>query len=210
MTDTTAGVQSVDQTVRKDRVLEAAAQLFSERRFDEVSMEEIAQQAEVGKGTLYTYFANKEELYFAVVFDGIARLNESLREGAIDPSAPEERLRQMVHRIVSFFSQNRFFFRLMSIEDNRTEGGKGDSRRHWQEERRAQMEAIETVLRNGQKTGVFRIAHPTVEAHILRDMVRTVMVNTRDLDLTVDEIVDIILCASSWVEFALLDVTFRV
>lgn len=185
--------QSMEPATRKGRVLEAAAQLFSERRFDEVSMEEIAQHAEVGKGTLYTYFANKEDLYFAVVFEGIARLNESLVEGAIDPGAPEERLRQMVHRIVSFFSQNRYFFRLLAIEDNRTEGGKGDGRRRWHEERRAQLEAIETVLRSGQDAGVFRIAHPTVEAHILRDMVRTVMVNTRDLDLTVDEIVDIIL-----------------
>ena len=193
MTGTATRVQSMEQAARKERVLEAAARLFSERRFDEVSMEEIAQRAEVGKGTLYTYFADKEELYFAVVFDGIKRLNESLQTGATGPDDPEERLRHMVYCIVSFFSQNRYFFRLMSIEDGRSEDGKGDSRRRWHEERRVQLEAIETVLRNGQRAGVFRISHPAIEAHILRDMVRTVMVNTRDLELTVAEIVDIIL-----------------
>ena len=59
------------QTERRERVVAAAAQLFSEKRFDEVLMEEIAHQAQVGKGTLYTYFSDKEELYFAVVFEGI-------------------------------------------------------------------------------------------------------------------------------------------
>ena len=181
------------QTERRERVVAAAAQLFSEKRFDEVLMEEIAHQAQVGKGTLYTYFSDKEELYFAVVFEGISALNERLREDASDPTDSEKRLRQMIHSIVSFFSQNRFFFRLMNVEDSRSEGGRGDNRRRWQEERHAQLDAIETVLRNGHDLGVFSIEHPAVEASVLRDMVRSVMVNARDLDLTVDEKVDTIL-----------------
>ena len=181
------------QTERRERVVAAAAQLFSEKRFDEVLMEEIAHQAQVGKGTLYTYFADKEELYFAVVFEGISALNERLRGDASDPTDPEKRLRQMIHGIVSFFSQNRFFFKLMNVEDSRSEGGRGDNRRRWQEERRAQLDAIETVLRNGHELGVFSIEHPRVEASVLRDMVRSVMVNSRDFNLTVDEKVDTIL-----------------
>ena len=181
------------QTERRERGVAAAAQVFSEKRFDEVLMEEIAHQAQVGKGTLYTYFSDKEELYFAVVFEGISALNERLREDASDPTDSEKRLRQMIHSIVSFFSQNRFFFRLMNVEDSRSEGGRGDNRKRWQEERRAQLDAIETVLRNGHDLGVFSIEHPAVEASVLRDMVRSVMVNSRDLDLTVDEKVDTIL-----------------
>ena len=193
MTDPGARTNTMGKAERRSSILEAAARLFSERRFDEVPMEEIAQLASVGKGTLYTYFADKEELYFAVVFEGIAGLNESLRADATDPSDPEERLRQMVHGIVSFFSRNRFFFRLMSIEDSRSDDGKGESRRRWREERRAQLDAIETVLCNGRDQGVFRVTHPRIEAQILRDMVRTAMISTRELDLTVDELVDIIL-----------------
>ena len=40
---------------RKKQVIEEAARLFSSRRFDEVLMDDIAQQAGVGKGTIYTY-----------------------------------------------------------------------------------------------------------------------------------------------------------
>ena len=46
---------------RRKQILEEAARLFSARRFDEVLMDDIAQGAGVAKGTLYTYFADKEE-----------------------------------------------------------------------------------------------------------------------------------------------------
>ena len=106
---------------RRKLILEEAARLFSAKRFDEVLMDDIAHQAGVGKGTIYTYFADKEELYFAVVFEGIRRLNEQLQRKANRQQNPEDELRRMVHAIVSFFSQNRFFFRLMSQEDGKSE-----------------------------------------------------------------------------------------
>jgi len=48
-------------------MLEAAARLFGTQRFHEVRMEDIAAEAAVGKGTLYRYFQDKEELYAALL-----------------------------------------------------------------------------------------------------------------------------------------------
>ena len=50
-----------------DRILMAAARLFAGRRFHEVRMEDIADAAGFGKGTLYRYFKDKEELFEAIV-----------------------------------------------------------------------------------------------------------------------------------------------
>ena len=179
------------KTDRKKHILEEAARLFSAKRFDEVLMDDIAHQAGVGKGTIYTYFADKEELYFAVVFEGIRRLNEQLQRKANRQQDPEKELRRMVHAIVSFFSQNRFFFRLMSQEDGKREGGKGENRKRWREERRIQLTAIETVLQNGAEQGVFSVGHPKVETAILRDMVRSVMIHAKGL--SVEAMVDTIM-----------------
>jgi TetR/AcrR family fatty acid metabolism transcriptional regulator len=180
------------QADRRKKVVAAAAELFAERRFGEVRMEEISQLAGVGKGTLYTYFADKEELYFAVVFDGISRLNEGLLQSAGSSRPPEERLRQMVRELVSFFSRNRPFFRLMSVEDSRSEGGKGENRRRWREERRVQLEAMERVLRDGQEEGALAVGDAHLEACILRDMVRSVIMSSKGR-LSVGEMVDTIL-----------------
>ena len=95
---------------RRKHILEEAARLFSSKRFDEVLMDDIAQGAGVAKGTLYTYFSDKEELYFAVIFEGISRLNEQIQAKATGQKDPIKKLRKIVHSIVSFVSQNRFFF----------------------------------------------------------------------------------------------------
>lgn len=52
---------------QKEKILVASAQLFGTQRFHEVRMDDIADAAAVGKGTLYRYFQDKEELYFAVL-----------------------------------------------------------------------------------------------------------------------------------------------
>lgn len=55
---------------RQNDIIEAARKLFASKNFNEVSMDEIAREVGLGKGTLYLYFKNKESLYFAVVLGG--------------------------------------------------------------------------------------------------------------------------------------------
>lgn len=177
---------------RKRKILEEAARLFSTQRFDEVLMDDIAQSAGVAKGTLYTYFADKEELYFAVVFEGISRLNQQVLEKVDSQKDPEKKLRNIVHSIVSFVAQNGFFYKLLSIEDSKSNTGKSINRERWREERQIQLDAIESVLVAGQSEGSFCIQHPSVEAAILRDMVRSTVINAGGT-LSVDGMVDVIM-----------------
>ncbi len=177
---------------RQSKILGSAARLFADRRFDEVLMDDIAQEAGVAKGTLYTYFPDKEELYFAVVFDGISQLNDRLENRVAEDADPEVKLRSAMQAIVSFFKQNRFFFKLMSVEDSKSETGKGEYRSRWRAERRRQIEAIEAILQSGADQGVFEIHHLKTEARILRDMVRSAMLNRQER-LKAEDMVDVIM-----------------
>lgn len=177
---------------RRKQILEEAARLFSSKRFDEVLMDDIAQSAGVAKGTLYTYFSDKEELYFSVIFEGISRLNEQIQAKAAGQKDPIKKLRKIVHSIVSFVSQNRFFFKLMSIEESKSGTGKSETRTRWHEQRRIQLEVIQSVLVDGKRQGCFCVKHPEVEASILRDMVRSTMISAGG-KLSVEEMVDIIM-----------------
>ena len=177
---------------RRDQILEEAARLFSSQRFDEVLMDDIAQSAGVAKGTLYSYFSDKEELYFAVIFEGISRLNQGVLEKAGSQKDPEKKLRDIVHSIVSFVAQNGFFYKLLSLEDSKSNTGKSVNRERWREERKIQLEAIESVLMAGHSEGSFRVCDSFVEAAILRDMVRSTVINAGG-KLSVDEMVDVIM-----------------
>jgi len=56
---------------RPQELLAAALDLFVERGFATTRLEDVAKRAGVSKGTLYLYFANKEELFKAVVRENI-------------------------------------------------------------------------------------------------------------------------------------------
>lgn len=58
-----------ERILRRTEILGAAMDVFSEKGFSRATLEEIAERAEFGKGTLYNYFANKEELFEAVIAD---------------------------------------------------------------------------------------------------------------------------------------------
>ena len=56
---------------RPAEIVQAALALFAERGFAATKLEDVAARAGIGKGTLYLYFSNKEELFRAVVRQGL-------------------------------------------------------------------------------------------------------------------------------------------
>ena len=70
---------------KRERLVEAAAEVFAAKGYSGTRVADIAIRAEVGKGTVYEYFSSKEELLFAV-FESInhriaTRLDSALAEG---------------------------------------------------------------------------------------------------------------------------------
>lgn len=52
---------------RRQQILEAAAQLFTRKGFDQASMDELAAETGLSKGTLYWYFRSKAEIILAIL-----------------------------------------------------------------------------------------------------------------------------------------------
>ncbi len=63
---------------KREAILKAAEKIIKTKRFHEVKVEDIATEAGVGKGTIYRYFKDKEELYLEVAFDGFIYITEKL------------------------------------------------------------------------------------------------------------------------------------
>jgi len=63
-------------------------QLFSQKGYQATSVSRIAQTAGIGKGTIYEYFATKEEIFLAAIMEWSAQFNERIdekSEGVKDP-----------------------------------------------------------------------------------------------------------------------------
>ena len=61
---------AIDTSLPKDiRILQAAEKVFSQHGYEKATLDEIIALADVGKGTVYKYFGNKEHLFYKLVAD---------------------------------------------------------------------------------------------------------------------------------------------
>ena len=97
-------------------MLEAAAQLFTERGYDGVSMDEIAERVGVTKPMLYAYFESKEGLFVACIERAAEPVLDIVR-GAIDPSAaPDEQLWSGLLAFFEFVDEHRDEWSIFFVE----------------------------------------------------------------------------------------------
>lgn len=87
-------------------LLSAGRKLFSDKGLYESRVEEITEMADVGKGTLYRYFRNKEALILAVVEAGFADLRLRVAERTSQAGDLEQAIEAIAEAHVGFFADN--------------------------------------------------------------------------------------------------------
>lgn len=66
---------------RRGEITDAAEKLIFSRGYENVTMDNIARETELARGTLYLYFKNKDDIYIAIAIRGSKILNKMFREG---------------------------------------------------------------------------------------------------------------------------------
>ncbi len=97
---------------RVKAILKAAELTFLKNGFNNASVDEIADIADLGKGTIYYYFKSKDEIFLAI----IKREADKVYEEIVKRVSKEKSLYEIVKEIISFyleyFSKNQTFLRL--------------------------------------------------------------------------------------------------
>ena len=138
------------------QILRAAEMLFTSRRFHEVTMEEIAGTAAVGKGTLYRYFADKDALFREVALSGYRQLVERINRIAANGSSFEKQLQQIMKAVMELYRRKRRLFRLIQAEDSRVPSMQAKDRNRWRMEREHLVHALSGWIVRGVKAGRIR------------------------------------------------------
>ena len=73
-------------------IIKAAIRVFSEHGFDGAKMEYIAKEAGIGKGTVYEYFASKEQLFEEILKFSVEEFRLGLKESMDQGETIEEKI----------------------------------------------------------------------------------------------------------------------
>jgi AcrR family transcriptional regulator len=144
-----------DKQMREDDFLNAAEKLYADRGYFQTSMEDVAQEAEYATGTIYRYFASKEELYHKLLIRKGNAYFEMIHGILVGKNTSLDKLRAIIHSKVRFFFENAEFMRIYITEVN----APCDTMNPPEELEKAHtkyMELLADILRDGMKEGVFR------------------------------------------------------
>ena len=145
---------------KKDRIIEAAAQVFARSGYSNASVASIARQADIGKGTVYEYFQSKEDLFFAV-FEWFQKKTEKaavvgisdLGGGAADRlQALNDSLMGVWDEIKEVFALVMEFWAASSSSTGMRQRLKGAFKQLYDDYRRI----VSALIKDGIKSGEFR------------------------------------------------------
>lgn len=149
----------------RDLILDATDKLLSRSGYKKMTIDDLAREVGIGKGSVYLHFASKEEIVISHIDRIIERVKKKLTEVAASDAPCEERVREMlVQRVLMRFDSVQHYSKsldelLSKIRPQLLERRK----RYFQEESRI----LARVIAEGISEDVFDAGDPDENAAIL-------------------------------------------
>lgn len=99
--------------ITRNKILEVAETLLSDRCFEKVSIREIADKAQINTALIYYYFANKSDLRDAIFDHLFERLFVGIQEELDRASSAWDKIRGVIHQFVTNISQYQRLHRIV-------------------------------------------------------------------------------------------------
>lgn len=98
---------------RRQEILEAAAKSFSLFGYKATTMDQVAKIANVGKGTIYTFFANKEELFNAIVLQMVEEMRAASDAATVEGASFERNAHARLMQMLKFRETHQLYAKLI-------------------------------------------------------------------------------------------------
>ena len=173
------GLRERGKRDRRQRLHQAAAEVFRTRGYDAATTREIAQLAEVSVGTLFVYARDKRDLLFLVINDDLDEVLTRALAAAARPGTPLDQLAELLGPIYAYFALEPELARPALREvvhydrpgDGPGEDGAGEQAQRYMRRMAAWQDAIAAVLEEAGRAGQLRLDVPAaLLARVLFDV----------------------------------------
>lgn len=156
---------------KRERILNAAMDIFLKEGYDRATMKEIAKTAGVGKGTTYEYFPSKEALFYDVMQKGFRYFFTELSNAISGEGTVYEKMVRMYERHHQIFRTETRFRDLMMNDFGKI----SEELQVWLiEQEQAMINQLEEIVNDGIESGELRNVHPRIAASTMLHSLRVV------------------------------------
>jgi AcrR family transcriptional regulator len=143
----------MSRTITRLAIINAAAKLFAHQGFEKTTVDEVATEAGIAKGTIFYNFKTKDDIFFSVIEQGIENLINLTRERIKSGTTPSEQLDAIYDATVEFLQKHASFGTLLVSELGRIYSRWNIDPLNLLE---PYLETLSQVLEEGQKKREFR------------------------------------------------------
>jgi AcrR family transcriptional regulator len=167
-----------ERQMRRQAMLDAAQAVFAEKGYADATLDEIAERAEFGKGTLYNYFeGGKEDILFAVFDDVIGEMEELIHTVFQEELDDDQSLRDAFHtfaeRYFGMIQDQQSLFLILVREAHRMAlSDDVDRAEFFQKQQQRLVDALTPVLEEAVENGEIHPLPPASVANLLLANVR--------------------------------------
>ncbi|MEJ2720439.1 MAG: TetR/AcrR family transcriptional regulator [bacterium] len=139
---------------RRSEIIDAAEKVFFSKGMPNATMEEVADAAELSKGTIYLYFKNKEDLYLAIILRGLAVLEKMFAEASGKHTRGLDKIEAIGRAFFNFCITYPNYFQAMLYFESIEEVAGGEMHTGYEVECRAQSTHILDLCAQAVRTGI--------------------------------------------------------
>jgi TetR/AcrR family transcriptional regulator len=163
-----------EKKTREQEILSAARALFMEKGYHNTTLDEIAHKAEFAKGTIYNYFANKDELFVGIVdsiFDEFSAITmKAMGTGGADV---REKFTAYAKAIITHSNEHSDLFRLFMQESPRSGSNEfAEKIKHFHDREKESRDIVARTLSEEIRRGTVKQADPLELAFLFDGMLR--------------------------------------
>lgn len=152
---------------RIDEILDCAATLFFRKGYHNTSIEDIAREVGMLKGSLYYYIDSKEDVLYDILQGVMEQAQSAMQKAIVGVSDPAEQLRRGLDQQIEVIIRNQVRVGLFLHEFNALSSRK---QQRIQEARRKYQELFVGILKRGQSSGVFVQGDPNLLTNAVMGM----------------------------------------
>ena len=165
--------EDVVREFRVREILDAACRVVAQHGFQGATVERVAEEAQIAKGTVYLYFQNKDELFTAAVEQGIQNFTSQVRTQVVEALTPLEKLQRLIEASLELSDTYRDFFKTLLLERNFLAASPNHPEAaHMLDLYLAHIHFIEEIIRDGVREGIFRSHNIESSAFALNEAIR--------------------------------------
>ncbi|MGB9627405.1 MAG: TetR/AcrR family transcriptional regulator [Thermodesulfobacteriota bacterium] len=151
--------------LKKQLIIEAAIEVFSKNNFQNSTISQIAQKANVAEGTIYQYFKNKEDLFFSIPVEKTKDFCRELELHLQGITGAFNKIRKFIWFYLYFFKTNPDYGRTLMLE---MRVNKSFAKTKAYDSFKSLTNRILEIIKEGQEEGVIR---KDVNIYIIRQLI---------------------------------------